>query len=86
MNAQLESPPAGFDVLLDVPVTLSVELGSCRLPMRDVLQLSADSIVPLNKPAGAPVDLYVNQKLIGRGEVVVVDNHFGIKIAEIIRA
>jgi flagellar motor switch protein FliN/FliY len=73
-----------LNVLLDVPIKLSVELGSCYMPMKDVLQLSVGSVVKLDKIADAPVDIYVNQKLVARGEVVVVEERFGIKITEII--
>ena len=66
------------------PVQVTVELGSCHLPMRDVLQLNAGSVVQLDKVADAPVELYVNRKLVGRGEVVVVENRFGIKITELV--
>jgi flagellar motor switch protein FliN len=78
--------PANLDVLLDVPVKLTVELGSCHVPMRDVLQLNAGSVVQLDKIAEAPVDLYVNNKKIAHGEVVVVEDRFGIKITEILSA
>ncbi|MBI3416265.1 MAG: flagellar motor switch protein FliN [Verrucomicrobia bacterium] len=76
--------PANLDVLLDVPIKLSVELGSCLMPMRDLLAMNVSSVVQLDKVADAPVDLYVNQKLVARGEVVVVEDRFGIKITEII--
>jgi flagellar motor switch protein FliN/FliY len=69
---------------MDVPVGLTVELGSCQLPMREVLQLGVGSVVQLDKIADAPVELYINQKLVGRGEVVVVENRFGIKITELV--
>ena len=78
-----ESPP-GIEMLLDVPVSLSVELGSCQMSLRDVLQVAVGSVVQLDKLADAPVDLYVNQKLIARGEVVVVEERFGIKISEVL--
>ncbi len=74
---------ANLDILLDVPVTLTVELGSCQLPMREVLQLAAGTVVQLDRPAGTPVELRVNQKLIARGEVVVVEDHLGIRITEL---
>ncbi|HEY1171667.1 MAG TPA: flagellar motor switch protein FliN [Verrucomicrobiae bacterium] len=77
---------ANLDILMDVPVGLTVELGSCQLPMRDVLQLDVGSVVQLDKVADAPVELHVNQKLVARGEVVVVENRFGIKITELIGA
>ncbi len=73
-----------LDILMDVPVQVTVELGSCHLPMRDVLQLNTGSVVQLDKVADAPVELYVNRKLVGRGEVVVVENRFGIKITELV--
>ncbi len=78
------APTPNYEVLMDIPVKVSVELGSCQLPMRDVLQLGAGSVVPLDQAAEAPVDLYVNQKLVARGEVVVVEDRFGIKVTEII--
>lgn len=83
MSSPQESPQ-NLDVLFDIPVQLSVELGSCQLPMKEVLQLQVGSVVQLDKEAEAPVDLYVNEKLVARGEVVVVDDHFGIKVTEII--
>ena len=78
--------PPNLDLLLDVPVGLTVELGSCHLPMRDVLNLNIGSIVQLDKVADSPVELRVNDKLIARGEVVVVENRFGIKITELVGA
>ena len=68
---------------MDVRVKVTVELGNCQLPMREVLQLNIGSVVKLDKPAQAPVDLFVNQKRIARGEVVVVDDSYGIKITEL---
>lgn len=76
--------PANLDFLMDVPVRLTVELGACHLPMRDVLHLGAGSVVQLDKVADAPVELHVNRKLMARGEVVVVENRFGIKITELV--
>lgn len=76
--------PANLEVLLDVPVNLSVELGACQLPMRDVLQLQIGSVVQLEKLADLPVDLLVNRKLVARGQVVVVDERFGLKVLELI--
>ena len=82
MNANFSIPP-NLDILLDMPVTLTVELGSCQLPMREVLQLATGSVVQLNKPAGTPVELRANNKLVARGEVVVVEDHLGIRITEL---
>jgi flagellar motor switch protein FliN len=83
MSSTSDNPP-NLSVLLDVPIKLSVELGSCHMPMKDLLQLGVGSVVKLDKVADAPVDIYVNQKLVARGEVVVVEERFGIKITEII--
>ena len=83
MNATLE-PPANLNLVLDVPVSLTIELGSCQMPMREVLQLNVGSVVQLDKPADAPVELSVNGKLIARGEVVVIEDRFGVKITEVI--
>ena len=78
--------PANLEVLLDVPVKVTVELGACQMPMRDVLQLNSGSVVQLDKIADAPVDLYVNQKKIALGEVVVVEDRLGIRITKVIGA
>jgi flagellar motor switch protein FliN/FliY len=79
-------PSPNLELLLDVRVKLTVELGACQIPMRDVLQLNSGSVVKLEKAAQTPVDLYANQKLIARGEVVVVDDAYGIKITELLGA
>jgi len=73
-----------IDFLLDVPIQLTVELGSSQMTIKDLLQLSLGSVVPLDKPANAAVDILVNGKLVGRGEVVIADQNFGIRIKEII--
>lgn len=76
--------PPNLALLLDVPIGVTVELGSCELPMREILQLKAGSVVQLDKSADAPVEVRVNDKLVARGEVVVVENRFGIKITELV--
>jgi flagellar motor switch protein FliN/FliY len=78
--------PSNLDLLLDVKVKLTVELGACQMPMRDVLQLNPSAVIKLDKTAQAPVDLYANQKRIARGEIVVVDDSYGIKITELFGA
>ena len=85
MNPLQEAPP-NLDLVLDVPVSLTAELGGCKLPMGDVLQLNLGSVVQLDKLASEPVDLLVNGKLIARGEVVVLEDRFGIKITELLSA
>ena len=76
--------PSNLDFLLDVPVKLSAELGSCKMTMQELLDLDLGTVVQLDKPANANVDVYVNQKLVARGEVVVAGDNFGIRIKEII--
>ena len=73
-----------LNTVLDVKVQLSVRLGTCQLAMRDVLELNPGAIIQLNQRANAPVGLYVNEKLIALGEVVVVEESFGIKITQLI--
>lgn len=73
-----------LDLVLDVKVKVTVQLGSCQLPMREVLALAPGSIIQLNQHASDPVGLYVNDKLIAYGEVVVVEDSFGIKITELV--
>jgi flagellar motor switch protein FliN/FliY len=72
--------------VLDVPVSLTVELGGCKLPKGEVLQLGPGSVVQLEKLASEPVELLVNGKLIARGEVVVLEDRFGVKITQLIKA
>ena len=76
--------PANLNLVLDVPVSLTIDLGGCQLPMREVLQLNPGSVVQLDKAADAPVELSVNGKLIARGEVVVIEDRYGVKITEVI--
>ncbi|MEW6302712.1 MAG: flagellar motor switch protein FliN [Verrucomicrobiota bacterium] len=78
--------PPNLDLVMDVPVSVTVELGSCQLPMREVLQLNVGSVVRLDKAADAPVEMRVNKKMVARGEVVVLENRFGIKITELLGA
>jgi len=72
-----------LELLLDVRVKLTIELGSCQMPLREVLQLAPGSVVKLDQAAQHPVNLYANQKQIARGEVVVVNECYGIKITEL---
>ena len=73
-----------LETVLGVKVQLSVRLGSCQLMMRDVLELTPGSVVQLDQRASDSVGLYINDKLIARGEVVVMDENFGIKITELV--
>ena len=69
---------------MDVPLNVSVLVGSTKRRLRDVLNLNNGSVVELDKQADAPVDIIVNGQLIARGEVVVIDDNFGVKITEIV--
>jgi len=74
-----------LQLILDVPLQVTVELGRTEKLVRDVLDLSPGSVIELDKLAGEPVDILVNQKYIAKGEVVVIDENFGIRITDIIR-
>jgi flagellar motor switch protein FliN/FliY len=73
-----------IDLILDIPLDISVELGKVKILVNDLLQLGQGSIVDLEKPAGEPLDIYVNAKLVARGEVVVVDEKYGIRIIDVV--
>lgn len=73
-----------LDVILDVSVTLSMEVGRTRIPIRNLLQLNQGSVVELDREAGEPLDVYVNGTLIAHGEVVVVNEKFGIRLTDVI--
>ncbi len=73
-----------LDLILDIPLEISVELGRAKMLINDLLQLGQGSVVELNKLAGEPLEILINQKLIARGEVVVVNEKFGIRLTDII--
>lgn len=73
-----------IDVILDVPVTLSLEVGRTRLPIRSLLQLNQGSVVELERATGEPLDVYVNGTLVAHGEVVVVNEQYGIRLTDVI--
>ena len=79
--------PAGnqnLDFLLDIPLDVTVELGRTSMIINKMLQLTQGSVVELDKAAGEPVEIFVNDKLLGKGEVIVVNERFGVRITEII--
>ena len=84
VDGATDEQSANLDFLLDVPVKLTAELGSCQMTMQELLDMDLGSVVQLDKPANANVDVYVNQKLVARGEVVVTEDNFGIRIKEIL--
>lgn len=73
-----------IELLLDIPLEITAELGRTRMLIHDLLQLGQGSVIELNKLAGEPLEILVNQKLIARGEVVVVNEKFGIRLTDII--
>ncbi|MGI4788070.1 MAG: flagellar motor switch protein FliN [Janthinobacterium lividum] len=76
----------GLGRVRDIPLEVTVELGRTRLLIRDIMDLSAGSIIELDKIAGEPVDLFANGMLVARGEVIVIDDNFGVRVTEIITA
>ena len=75
---------AGIDRLLDIPLEISVELGRVKMLVKDVVELGTGSIVEIEKAAGEPVDVLVNGRLVARGEVVVIEDNFGVRVTEIL--
>jgi len=73
-----------LDLLLNVSLQVTAELGKAKMSVRDILKLGTGSVVELDRLAGGPVDLLVNNKLVARGEVVAIDDNFGVRITELI--
>ena len=73
-----------LDVVLDIPVTLSMEVGRSRISIRNLLQLNQGSVVELERTTGEPLDVYVNGTLVAHGEVVVINEKFGIRLTDVI--
>ena len=73
-----------IDAILDVPITISMEIGRARINIRNLLQLNQGSVVELDRLAGEPMDVLVNGTLIAQGEVVVVNEKFGIRLTDIV--
>ncbi len=82
--AALELEMQKLSFILDIPLQLTVELGRANLLVKDVLKLNQGSVVELSKLAGDPLDIYVNSKLIARGEAVVVNEKFGVRLVDIV--
>ncbi|PKR78630.1 flagellar motor switch phosphatase FliY [Halalkalibacillus sediminis] len=83
-NALESHEKRNLDLLMDIPLDVSVELGRTRRTIKDILDMSAGSIVELDKLAGEPVDILVNNKLIAKGEVVVIEENFGVRVTDIL--
>jgi flagellar motor switch protein FliN len=73
-----------MDSLLDIPIEISVEIGRTKMAIGELLSLSKGSIIELNKIAGESVEIYVNEKLLGKGDIVVVNERLGVRITEIV--
>jgi flagellar motor switch protein FliN/FliY len=78
--------PAGIDLILDVALPVSVELGRARMQIQDILKLAPGSIIELDKSAGDPVEILINDRPIAKGEVVVIDENFGVRLTSIVTA
>jgi len=81
--ARPTSPAPGMDLLLDVPLRVTVEIGSARMLVQEVLQLNTGSVIELDRMAGEPADLLVNGRVVAKGEVVVSDDRLSIRLVEI---
>lgn len=78
------NPPNNLDMLLDIPLSVTVELGKTKKSVKEILELSAGSIIELDKLAGEPVDILVNGRIVAKGEVVVIDENFGVRVTDIL--
>ena len=88
-EVQSDSPTSGgetksLDLILDIPLTVTVELGRSKMLINELLQLGQGSVVELSKLVGEPLEVLVNQKLVARGEVVVVNEKFGVRLTDIV--
>lgn len=79
-----EAADVSLDMILDVPVTLAMEVGRTRISIRNLLQLNQGSVVELDRAAGEPLDVFVNGTLVAHGEVVVINEKFGIRLTDVI--
>ena len=83
-NVSTNEKPRDIEFILDVPLLITVELGRTKMLIKDLLKLTHGSVVELDKVAGEPVEILVNDKLIAKGEVVVVNEKFGVRLTDII--
>ena len=81
---EAEAPEANLDVILNIPVTLSMELGRTQMTIQELMDLKRGSVVKFNRMAGEPMDVLVNGTLIAHGEVVVINDKFGIRLIDVI--
>ena len=85
-NDAARSAPGGggLDMLMGVALNVTVELGRTRMPIQDILSMATGSVIELDKLASEPVDIFVNETLVAQGEVVVVEDHFSVKITQVL--
>ncbi|MEM9444121.1 MAG: flagellar motor switch protein FliN [Verrucomicrobiota bacterium] len=84
MSEEVSTEPLDSSIIMNIPVALSVELGRTELQVKELVGLAPGNVVELDRQVNDPVDLYVNGRLIAKGEVVVVDDAIGIKITEVV--
>ena len=85
-QAETGGAPKNIDFILDIPMSVTVYVGSTKMAIRDLLQLAQGSVIELDKLAGEPMEVMVNNKLVARGEVVVVNEKFGIRLTDVVSA
>ena len=85
-NTETGDAPKNIDFILDIPMSVTVYVGSTKMAIRDLLQLAQGSVIELDKLAGEPMEVMVNNKLVARGEVVVVNEKFGIRLTDVVSA
>jgi flagellar motor switch protein FliN/FliY len=73
-----------FDMLMRVPLHVTAELGGCKMTIEEILRLGTGSILDLNRSAGGPIDVLVNDKIVARGDIVAVGENFGVRITELV--
>lgn len=86
LTEERSGTPVDLDMILDIPVTISMEIGRTQISIRNLLKLNQGSVVELDRLAGEPLDVLVNGTLIAHGEVVVVNEKFGIRLTDVITA
>ncbi|MDQ6823701.1 MAG: flagellar motor switch protein FliN [Candidatus Eremiobacteraeota bacterium] len=80
------APEPNFELLMHVPMRLTAELGTCTMSIAEILQISAGSIIELDRAATAPVDVRINDRLVARGEIVAVEGNFGLVVTEVLHS
>jgi len=85
-NTAVAEQTKNIDFILDIPMKVSIYVGSTKMAIRDLLQLAQGSVIELDKLAGEPMEVMVNNKLVAKGEVVVVNEKFGIRLTDVVSA